>query len=89
LTGTKREAFLRKRELLLGFPLDKGLALEEIPLETGILKYGGMSTNTLYKDIKWLEKLDLLVQREDKRFYANWEVLCGKFFDPMAQRSHR
>jgi Fic family protein len=75
LQHSKEGAFLRKRELMLGFPLYEGLLLEEIPLRAGVLKYGGLSANTLYKDIMQLQELGLLVRREDKRFYANWQEL--------------
>jgi len=72
----KKEAHKRKRKVLLNFPLNEGLALSDIPQKTGTIEYGGLSLNALYKDIKEMEKAELLVKKTDQKFYANWQKVC-------------
>jgi hypothetical protein len=30
-----------------------------------------------------MEKEGLLIRKEDKKYYANWEAICQGLFDPM------
>ena len=78
---TKQEPHKRKRQVMLNFPLEEGVELKDIPLKTGVLAYGGLSYNTLYKDIKEIEGEGLLFF-ENNKFHANWRRICGEYFDP-------
>ena len=77
----KTKATVRKRVLMLNFPLDQGILLSEMPKRTGTLDYAKVSPNTLYKDVKDLIKEELLYQT-DKRYYANYKKVCQMYFTP-------
>jgi len=55
--------------------------LQDIPRKTGVIEYGGLSFNALYKDIKEMEKAELLVKKTDRKFYANWQQVCQEYFN--------
>jgi Fic family protein len=80
---TKREAHKRKRRMMLNFPRSEGVSMEDIPIKTKVIEYARLQPNTLYKDLREMEKEGLLVRREDRKYYANWEIICQGLFDPM------
>jgi hypothetical protein len=80
---TKKDAHRRKRKLMLNFPLCENLTLEEIPLKTGVIEYAGKAASALYRDVKEMETLGLLVKSDDKKFHANWRRVCQNYFDPV------
>jgi Fic family protein len=76
LKYTKKDAFKRKRELILRFPLERELAIDDIPLLTpGIAqKYARVKRSTILRDLKELQELDLLL-KNGRKYLANTGVL--------------
>ena len=72
----KKTVFKRRRELMLGMPLDAPLTLEGIPMLTSSLarQYSQLSKRTLERDLEVLKEMELVVQVEDT-YLANSAVL--------------
>lgn len=81
LPNLRPETLKRRRQVMLGFPLDVGLSKGEIPLRAGVLAYGGKKDGTLARDLRELVGLGLLFVK-DGQYHANWEKVCGKYLDP-------
>jgi hypothetical protein len=66
---TKKEAFKRKRELMLSMPIDSAFSVDEITMLTPRLakRYAKVSKVTVLRDLKELQELNLIVK--DKRKY--------------------
>ena len=73
---TKREVFKRKRNLILSFPVDKGLTIREIPLISPVIarKYANISSRTVLRDVLDLIQLEL-IYKSDNKYYANTKLL--------------
>ncbi|MDD2389151.1 MAG: Fic family protein [Desulfobacterales bacterium] len=73
---TKKNAFKRKRELMLKMPIDRELSLNEIlELTPSIVKkYATLKQTTLVRDIKELQALNLL-QKIGKKYRPNTDIL--------------
>ena len=76
LKYTKKDAFKRKRELILYFPIGQEVSIDEIPLLTpGIAqKYATVKRSTLLRDLKELQNLNLLL-KIGRKYMANTKVL--------------
>jgi Fic family protein len=73
---TKREAFKRKRDLMLTLPLNKTYLADDIVLinPTIAKKYGKVTKATILRDLKELLGMKLLV-KEGRKYRANSDVL--------------
>ncbi|NVM23291.1 MAG: Fic family protein [Desulfobacterales bacterium] len=69
---TKREAFKRKRELMLQMPTDRAFSVNEITLLTPHIakKYAKIKKPTVLRDLKELRGLNLLI-KEGRKYRAN------------------
>ena len=76
LKYTKKEAFKRKRELILQLPTDKYLSADEMTMTTPLIAkmYSKVNKVTILRDIKELYELNLL-KKEGRKFKANIEIL--------------
>jgi Fic family protein len=76
LKYTKKEAFQRKRELILQLPTDKFLSADEMIMVTPIIAqmYSKVNKVTVLRDIKELIEFNLL-KKEGRKFKANIEIL--------------
>lgn len=76
LKYTKKEAFKRKREVVLRMPIDRSLTIDEIAsLSTDLTKkYARLNRATILRDLKELQELNLIV-KEGRRYCANTELL--------------
>ena len=72
----KRTVFLRRRDLMLAFPLRGTFEIDQVAvLDTRIAgRYGQLSQRTLRRDLAFLVRIGLLAQGEDG-FSANTEAL--------------
>ena len=72
----KRTVFRRRRELMLAFPLEGRLELEEVGLlDPEIAQvYGRLSDRTLRRDVAFLVRIGLVAEA-DGRFSANTGAL--------------
>lgn len=73
---TKKDAFKRKRDLILQFPLNKEITIGEIQLLTPKIakKYATVNRATFLRDLKELQELNLLVKTGSK-YKANAALL--------------
>lgn len=73
---TRKDAFKRKRELILEFPINKELTIDEITLLTPKIaqKYAKVNKITITRDLKELQELKLLIKK-GKKYKANTETL--------------
>lgn len=73
---TKKEAFKRKRELILQVPTDKCLTIDELTVITPEIakKYARVTKTTISRDLKELCDINLL-KKEGRKFRANIELL--------------
>ena len=78
LKYTKKDAFKRKRELILNFPLNRKVSIDEIPLLTpGIAqKYATVKRPTISRDLKELQDLKLVL-KTGRTYVANTGVLMA------------
>lgn len=76
LKYTKKDAFKRKRELILHFPTGREVSIDEIPLLTPSIaqKYATVKRSTILRDLKELQDLNLLL-KIGRKYVANTEVL--------------
>ncbi len=76
LRYTKKEAFKRKRELILQLPTDKYLSTDEMTMTTPLIAkmYSQVNKVTVLRDIKELIELNLL-KKEGRKYKANIEIL--------------
>ena len=76
LKYTKREAFKRKRELMLQFPIGRDVSIDEIQLLTPSIaqKYATVKKPTILRDLKELQKLNLLL-KTGRKYTANTRSL--------------
>lgn len=84
-----KNVFKRRRKLMLDFPLNRAVPLEEVPLvslEVARL-YGGLSDRTISRDITELSDMKLL-ERENDLFVANSKSLMLTGHLPQ-HRQHR
>ncbi|MCG8606555.1 Fic family protein, partial [bacterium] len=72
----KKEAFRRKRDLILQMPTDKDLTLEEMVLINPQIarSYAKLSERTVDRDLKELQQMRLIVKHGDK-YRANLNLL--------------
>ena len=72
----KRTVFLRRRDLMLAFPLEGTCEIDQVAaLDTSIAhRYGELSERTLRRDLAFLVRIGLLTEREDG-FSANTGAL--------------
>lgn len=79
-TYRKRDVFKRQRELILSYPTDKGLSLNEIVLLTPSLarKYAKLSERTVKRDIDELVNMNLLLMK-NRKYIANDQLVRGYF----------
>lgn len=70
---TKKSVFKRRRELMLAFPIDREVSIEEAPMLTHQLgrAYAQLSERTLKRDLDILIDMKLLVTHDDGRYRAN------------------
>ncbi|MBW1765995.1 MAG: Fic family protein [Deltaproteobacteria bacterium] len=73
---TKKDAFRRKRELILQIPIDKELSVDEILILTPDIakKYATVKRVTVLRDLKELQELKLLI-KSGKKYKANTIIL--------------
>jgi Fic family protein len=73
---TKKDAFKRKRDLMLQFPINKEVSVDDVPLLTpDIAKtYATVKRATVLRDLKELEKLNLLL-KVGRKYVANTRIL--------------
>lgn len=78
LKYTKKEAFKRKRELILQFPIGKDVSIDEIQLLTPSIaqKYATVKKPTLLRDLKELQELNLLL-KTGRKYTANTRILMA------------
>ena len=76
LKYTKKDAFKRKRELMLQFPVGKEVSVEELQLLTPSIaqKYATVKRTTVLRDLKELQELNLLL-KVGRKYMANTGVL--------------
>ena len=62
----KRTVFLRRRELMLAFPPEKTFGVDEVAvLDAEVARrYGGLSERTLRRDLAFLLRTELLIERD-------------------------
>lgn len=72
----KRSVLRRRRELMLAFPLEKRLEVDEVALLDPEIaqRYGGLSERTLRRDLAFLAQIGLVVEA-DRGFAANTAAL--------------
>ena len=72
----KKEAFKRKRDMILELPINKEFFAEEIAMLTPMLakRYAKLTITTLKRDLKELEQLELII-KTGKIYRANIEIL--------------
>ena len=73
----KRTVFRRRRELILVFPLEGSIEINDVALlgtETA-RRYGALSRRTLRRDLTVLVEAGLLTIKEDGKYSANTEAL--------------
>ena len=72
----KRSVLRRRRELMLAFPLDTRLAVDEVALLDPEIaqRYGGLSERTLRRDLAFMARIGLIVEA-DGGFVANTGAL--------------
>ncbi len=72
----KKEVFIRRRELILSFPMDKGLTFEEINLINPRVArlYANVSGRTVLRDIENLIELELIVKK-GQFYFSNINLL--------------
>ncbi len=85
LKFTKKEAFKRKRELILAMPIDKALTIDDMILVTPSIaqKYATVKRPTLLRDIRELQQIQLLA-KEGWKYRANIQIL--KSMAPLRKR---
>lgn len=73
---TKRDAFKRKRDLMLQFPIGKEVSVDEITLLTPDIakKYATVKRATILRDLKELQDLELLL-KVGRKYMANSRIL--------------
>ncbi|MBW1614942.1 MAG: Fic family protein [Deltaproteobacteria bacterium] len=73
---SKREAFKRKRDLILELPTNQNFFIQDIVMLTPLIakKYAKLTITTLIRDLKELEKLKL-IKKTGKKYQANIEIL--------------
>lgn len=73
---TKKDAFKRKRSLILHVPIDKELTVDELLVLTPDIarKYATVNRATILRDLKELIELKLLIKR-GKKYTANTKIL--------------
>lgn len=76
LKYTKKDAYKRKRELMLEFPTDREVSIDEIQLLTPSIakKYATVKRPTVLRDLKELQELNLLV-KIGRKYVANTKIL--------------
>jgi len=76
LKYTKKDAFKRKRELMLQFPVGREVSIDEIQLLTPSIaqKYATVKRSTIVRDLKELQDLELLL-KIGRKYMANTEIL--------------
>jgi Fic family protein len=76
LKYTKKDAFKRKRELILYFPIGREVSIDEILLLTPSIaqKYAIVKRSTILRDLKELQDLNLLL-KIGRKYMANTKVL--------------
>ncbi len=74
---TKKEAFKRKRELMLNIPLDKVLTLDQITEITPSItkKYARLGRATILRDLKDLREANLLTKEGKDKYSANIGIM--------------
>jgi Fic family protein len=78
LKYTKKDAFKRKRELILQFPIDKDVSIDEIRLLTPSIaqRYATVKRPTILRDLKELQDLNLML-KVGRKYVANTGVLSA------------
>lgn len=78
LKYTKRDAFKRKRNLVLELPHDKYLSSDDIVMVTPKIAkdYSGISKQTILRDLNELETLGV-IKREGRKYKANIDALSS------------
>lgn len=73
---TKRDAFKRKRELILGIPINKEFDVDQIiGISPGIAKhYATVNRTTILRDLKELQDLNLLI-KVGRKYTPNTRIL--------------
>lgn len=73
---TKKEAFKRKRELMLQMPLNKTFDVDELTLLSPRIakKYARLNRATILRDLKELQQVKLLI-KAGRKYKANSEIL--------------
>ncbi len=76
LKYTKKDAFKRKRELMLEFPIDREVDINEIQLLTPSIakKYATLKRTTVLRDLKELQELNLII-KIGRKYLANTKIL--------------
>ena len=73
---TKRDAFKRKRELILDIPINKEFDIDQlIEITPGVAKrYAAVNRATILRDLKELQNLDLLI-KVGRKYTPNTKIL--------------
>jgi hypothetical protein len=73
---TKRDAFKRKRELILDMPINKEFDVDQlIELTPGVAKrYATVNRTTVLRDLKELQELNLIV-KVGRKYTPNTNIL--------------
>jgi len=76
LKFTKREAFKRKRELILAMPIDKGFDVDDLLLLSPNIakKYALLHRTAILRDLKELEDVQLII-RDGRKYKTNTQLL--------------
>ncbi len=84
---TKKDAFKRKRELMLSFPVGREVFADEIPFLSTVTAnlYARVKKSTLMRDLRELQNLGLIVKSGNK-YLADVSVLSGAI--PMRKKKN-
>ncbi|MEA3547090.1 MAG: Fic family protein [Thermodesulfobacteriota bacterium] len=76
LKYTKKDAFKRKRDLILQFPINKEVSVDDVILLTPSIaqKYAIVKRSTVLRDLKELQKMNLLL-KVGRKYRANTGIL--------------
>ncbi len=73
---TKKDAFKRKRDLMLQFPINEEVSVDDVTLLTPDIakRYATVKRTTVLRDLKELERLNLLL-KVGRKYIANTRIL--------------
>lgn len=76
---TKKEAFKRKRELMLNIPIDKILTIDQLAeINPSITKkYARLGRATILRDLKNLQQVNLLTKEGKDKYRANIKLMTN------------